>query len=561
MGWRRRIALALALVTSVGTVASAATIRGTQGADRLVGTPRADTIFGRRGDDRLAGRAGPDLIHGGAGADIVSGGSGNDRVAVETDSSRDAVACGAGRDVVTAEQGDDVRSDCEVVSRQLSRDPYRNRDSEHETEVEPDSFAHGSTIVTAFQAGRDPSGGATDIGFATSSDGGRTWTSGFLPGLTRFSSPPGPNERVSDPSVAYDAVHGVWLIASLALLPQRSTTALLVSRSRDGVHWGMPVAAARKTGFPLGYDKEWIACDSWRTSPFRGRCYLSYTDIFRAGRALRSRIATTRSSDGGITWSPPVATSGTANVFGAQPVARPDGDVVVVFVDERRGVTAARSTNGGAAFAAPRTVARLGREVSIPLRAPPAPSVEVGGDGAVYAAWHDCRFRPRCRAYDIVVASSDDGVSWTRARRIPIGPRRARVSYVIPGLAADPGRTSARARLAVAYYALRPTGCTTACLVDVGLVASGNGGRSWGRARRLSARSMRLPWIVETQGGHMLADYLSTSFVDGRAIPVFSLASEPARTRPRYRQAIFATVPVPRARPGARRSSAPGTLR
>jgi len=38
----------------------------------------------------------------------------------------------------------------------------------------------------------------------------------------------------SDPSVVYDASHGVWLIASLGL---SSNNSVLVSSSRDGINW------------------------------------------------------------------------------------------------------------------------------------------------------------------------------------------------------------------------------------------------------------------------------------------------------------------------------------
>jgi len=37
---------------------------------------------------------------------------------------------------------------------QLSSDLYANKTSQHQTEVEPDTFSYGSTIVTAFQVGR-----------------------------------------------------------------------------------------------------------------------------------------------------------------------------------------------------------------------------------------------------------------------------------------------------------------------------------------------------------------------------------------------------------------------
>src|SRR5215203_5643020 len=53
----------------------------------------------------------------------------------------------------------------------------------HKTEVEPDSFSNGSTIVAAFQVGRIYDGGACAIGFATSTNNGATWTKGLLPGI------------------------------------------------------------------------------------------------------------------------------------------------------------------------------------------------------------------------------------------------------------------------------------------------------------------------------------------------------------------------------------------
>ena len=96
----------------------------------------------------------------------------------------------------------------------LSSDPYTNSSSQHATEVEPDTFASGSTIVSAFQVGRFFDGGASNIGWARSTDGGSSWTKGFLPGITTFAG--GSYARVSDPSVAYDAAHNAWLIASLA---------------------------------------------------------------------------------------------------------------------------------------------------------------------------------------------------------------------------------------------------------------------------------------------------------------------------------------------------------
>ena len=83
--------------------------------------------------------------------------------------------------------------------------------------MEPDTFASGSTVLAACQVGRLFNGGASDIGYARSTDGGVTWgTPSFLPGLTfnagTFGDSRSPFERVSDPSVAYDARHNTGRI-------------------------------------------------------------------------------------------------------------------------------------------------------------------------------------------------------------------------------------------------------------------------------------------------------------------------------------------------------------
>ena len=101
----------------------------------------------------------------------------------------------------------------------ISSDHLTNTDSVHKTEVEPDTFAWGSTMVSAFHVARRPGSigwGSGDIGFSTSTDGGQTWTSGLLPGLT-VNYKNGTYGAAADPSVAYDAKHGVWMISTLPL--------------------------------------------------------------------------------------------------------------------------------------------------------------------------------------------------------------------------------------------------------------------------------------------------------------------------------------------------------
>jgi hypothetical protein len=424
-----------------------------------------------------------------------------------------------------------VRGDCERVTREISRDPYRNADSTHETEVEPDTAANGATVVAAFQVGRVFDGGAADIGFAVSRNRGRTWRHGLLPALTAFSRPQGSYPRVSDPSIAYDALHRVWLVVSLAFGPQRS--ALLVSRSRDGAHWSSPVVATLAPGVSgqVLLDKQWIACDNGSASPFRGRCYISFDDLGT------NEIATQFSADGGLTWS--VATSGPgfpgrasiAGRFapGVQPVARPDGSVVIPYFDDTR-MAAIRSTDGGVTWSAAIPIASAGYRTHAGLRAAPLPSAAVDRAGTIYLVWAGCTARPGCTGNDLLFVRSADGVSWSTPVRVPTRASDAE----LPGLAA-----AGSGRLALAYYVLGGQS------LDVGFVSSRDGGLHWTRPRRLNSRSFALGWIVPTSQGLMVGDYISTSFAGGRAVPVFALAVRP-RGRGELRESMFATsIAVP----------------
>ena len=84
--------------------------------------------------------------------------------------------------------------------------------------------------MSAFQVGRFFNGGASNIGFATSTDGGATFTNGFLPGTTVFATPAGPYQRTSDASVAFDAKHGVWLISYLGIVNPAGPVDVVLSR-------------------------------------------------------------------------------------------------------------------------------------------------------------------------------------------------------------------------------------------------------------------------------------------------------------------------------------------
>ena len=428
--------------------------------------------------------------------------------------------------------------------RQISADPFVDA-PQHESAVEPDSFSFGNTVVAAFQLSRTTGGGAAGVGWATSTDGGATWRSGALPGLSRTPSSPGPFARATDPSVAYDRVHRVWLVSVLGLRERGGglSSALVVSRSPDGTSWSGPVVTAPDEG-DFAHDKNWIACDNGVASRHAGRCYVTWTDARTRALALSS------STDGGLTWSPRVVFGATRG-SGWQPLVRPDGTLVVVYVSDDA-VEAVRSTDGGQTIGPSAVVGSILERSVNGLRDPPLPSGEVAADGTIVIAWQSCRFRAGCpggRApNDIVFASSRDGVSWSRVRRVATAPALDGLHHFLPGLGVDRSTRGAAMRLGLVFSVLRPRGCEQGCSVQSYFVSSTTAGRTWSAPQALD-EAHPLEWFPLTTGGRFLGDYVSTSFVaGGTAVPVFASASAPPD--PRYHQGIFATAVPPLAMRG-----------
>src|SRR5438067_5937534 len=387
-----------------------------------------------------------------------------------------------------------------VALSQVSADPYTNTTSQHATELEPDTFAYGGTVVATFQVGRFFNGGATNIGFVRSGDGGTTWDApGFLPGTTFTSgAASSPYERISDPSVAYDAAHGVWLISSIPLLPGNLVVpTVFVNRSTDdGRTWSNPISIPPPVSNSVDLDKNWTVCDNNTGSPFRGHCY---TELDNFGDGDLELMST--STDGGLTWSTPIRTDGNDKGLGGQPVVQPSGRVVVPFESLNGTISAFRSDNGGASWSRAVKVSGIRfHGVAGNLRTSPLPSAEIAADGTVYVAWEDCRFRKGCTSNDIVFSKSSDGVSWTDPARIPIDPVTSSADHFIPGLAVDPATAGASTHLALTYYFYPNANCGGACRLDVGYISSPDGGAHWGAATQL-AGPMGLSQIANTSQG------------------------------------------------------------
>jgi hypothetical protein len=408
---------------------------------------------------------------------------------------------------------------------QISSDPFTaatctaSNTTYHHTEVEPDTFSSGSTIVATFQVGRVFDGGSCDIGFATSTNNGSTFTNGLLPGITTFEGG-GTFDRVSDPSVAFDASHGVWIISSLALTGA-SGAAVLASRSTNGgLTWGNPVTIHANTGV----DKNWTVCDNTTTSPFFGHCYTEW-DNNAAGNLLQMSTST----DGGLTWS--AAATNNTGVIGGQPLVRPDGTVIVPIDNANEtAVGAFNSTNGGASWSAVTTIATINHHTEAGgLRSGALPTAEIDGAGTVYVVWSDSRFRRGGKANDLVISHSlnSTGTSWSAVSRVPIDATNSGVDHFIPGLAVNKATSGSTAQLGLTYYFYPVSACGKSCVLDVGFISSTNSGSTWSGVTQL-AGPFNVGWVANTSQGRMVGDYISTSYgSDNLAHGVFMTATAP----------------------------------
>jgi hypothetical protein len=345
---------------------------------------------------------------------------------------------------------------------------------------------------------------------------------------------------VSDPAVAYDAKHNVWLISTLPLIGRSSTVSptaagVYTSRSTDGgLTWGNPIFV--KDSNLQSPDKNWIVCDNTATSPFYGNCYTEW-DANGDG----NRIYMSTSTDGGLTWGPRLKPANNATGLGGQPLVQPNGTVIVPIDNANEtALLAFKSTNGGASWSATTTITTISsHRVAGSLRTGPLPSAEIDAAGKVYVVWQDCRFRTACRSNDIVMTTSTNGTTWTPVVRIPIDSTGSSVDHFIPGLAVDRTTSGSTAKLALAYYYYPQRNCNSStCQLYVGYVSSTNGGSAWSAPIQLVG-PMSLSWLPNTSQGRMVGDYISTSYVGGTARPVFALAS--ANMGATFHQSMFTT--------------------
>jgi hypothetical protein len=354
-------------------------------------------------------------------------------------------------------------------------------------------------LLAGYQEGRIASGGARSLTWAFSKNGGRTWREGAVPGLTHASG--GAFQKASDPWVAYGP-GGRAYYASLLFNETSPENGVYVSASEDGGRtWGPPVAA-HKGDINNFDDKEAIVVDTYDDSPFRGRVYVAWDTVTQNAQILR----VARSEDGGRSFLPVVSVEGTGSNIGVIPLVGPGGVVHLFWVHAtsiaNRAIVTSRSEDGGVTWSPLTQVAAASSLGVNGLRTGELPAAAIDPrSGRIYVVWPD--------AFDdgggfigpdeiALVRSDDGGRTWTSRQKV--SDDKSFASFT-PAVAVD-----GQGRVAVSYYGQSNQFTQNPWLVDHYVVISKNG-ETFGASRRTSGTSFDARFAAVTDRGFFLGDY------------------------------------------------------
>ena len=403
-----------------------------------------------------------------------------------------------------------------------------------DTEIEP-SIAVNPTnpknVVTVYQEGRIADGGDATNGFATSVDGGKSWKTGELPGLTTYPGQGGVFERASDAVVAFGPNNLVYANSLVFDFNNNDglRSGIAVNVSKDGgLHWSAPVLLQDDLVGGLN-DKNWIVVDtSDAPGHHKGRVYVVWDRIAPVLYDYCDHDCDRLSN-----WLPDLQTI-PGLVFpgqgiGAYPVVMKNGGLGIVMDTLTGGVPvpsgpdeldaqpdeqvfiaapAAGATPwpGPLAFLPPVEIASNQSNGTPAQRASeglPAAAVDPGS-GTIYAVWDDGRYRTDGTNDAVLSRSFDNGVTWTAPQRINGGSTTDHVDHYNVVVAVGDGGT-----VHVSYRQRDESGQGPLYtpVIDTYYQASFDGGSTWTAPLKVN-KTPSNPWYdAFSRDGSFEGDY------------------------------------------------------
>jgi hypothetical protein len=449
------------------------------------------------------------------------------------------------------------------VAGQIARDPTGQRKVFLDSEVEPwvdVNPTNPDNIVAFWQQDRWSDGGARGLVAGVSLDGGSSWRSVVIPGISQCSG--GTLPRATDPWLSFGpdgTLHQISLALDIDPPANRpggsGMNALLVSRSvTGGLTWTAPIIIIEDENPRFLNDKQSITADP--TDPqlvyaVWDRLKSSLGNIINPERvpgdlSFKGAAMFSRTTDGGATWEParvlydPGAISQT---IGNQLLVLPNG-TLVAFFDEILGVRNSAgpgpfnlslklSFNKGVTWRPEGPPIRTNKLLPLGTVTPDdhrairdgALLFDVAVDastGTLYAVWQDSRFSG-FRFDEVAFSmSTDGGLRWStpiKVNQTPTGlANPLRRQAFLPSVAVLADRT-----VVVTYYDFRNDGASGE-LADYFAVHCHAGctmASSWGNEVRLTDASFDI-LNAPVARGLFLGDYVGLAATGQSALAIFT---------------------------------------
>ena len=418
---------------------------------------------------------------------------------------------------------------------------------EPDTLVEPDiavsPFNTNIEVAVAHDC-RFATGGAVDIFYAWTHDGGAHWHQGRLPGLTKAVG--GTYDRASDPVVAFGADGSVYV--SSLVFDVTCPTGVAVSRSTDGgATFGKPVLVQHSNVCAVSDDKNWLVADTQPNSPFFGRIYQFWTEFLSNGASPQ---VVRWSDDNGQHWSGThFLASRKQFAQNSQAFVQPDGAITDTYLFSghalgngtrqgfilRNGTNASSGTSivaqtsfdGGAHWTKPTLVAGNigGGPAGIRCYLP----IMNGGQisGRMFQVWN--ANGPGVQDA-VLISSSADGHHWTHPVQVTRGHSPS-IQYINAAVATAAGRvfvSYGRRDLA------RPN------IIQQELTWSDNGGTTFATPIALGSPS-NLKYAA-VAGGKFPGDYTGLSATPAKVAGAWAVSSKPPNPVAAFHQVLYAAI-------------------